>query len=184
MSNYATKNDLKGAIGIDTINLALKSNLAKLKADTDKIDIDELKTVPVDLSKLSNVVNYEVVKKTVYDKLAAKVNNIDTSGFVLKTKYDTDKSSLEKKFNDADKKIPNISVLVKKTLELEGRIPSITGLATISALTTVENKIPNVSNLAKKTDYDAKILDIENKHITTADNNKFTKDVVAYKIKK
>ena len=63
MSNYATKNYLKGAIGIDTINLALKSNLAKLKADIDKIDLDELKTVTVDLSKLSNVVNNEVVKK-------------------------------------------------------------------------------------------------------------------------
>ena len=41
-------------------------------------------------------------KKTLYDKLVAKVNNIDTSGFVLKTKYDTDKSDLEKKINDAD----------------------------------------------------------------------------------
>ena len=53
-------------------------------------------------------------KKTVYDKLVAKVSNIDTSGFVVKTKYDTDKSSLEKKINDADKNIPSTSGLVKK----------------------------------------------------------------------
>ena len=50
------------------------------------------------MSKLSNVVKNDVVKKTVYDKLAAKINNIDTSDFVLKTKYQTDKTELEKKF--------------------------------------------------------------------------------------
>ena len=84
-----------------------------------------------------------------YDKLVAKVNNINTSGFVLKTKYDTDKSDLEKK-------IPNISGLVKKTdhhakiTEIKSKIPSISGLATNSALTAVENKISDVSNLFKK----------------------------------
>ena len=55
--------------------------------------------VPVDLSKLSDIVKNDVVKKTDYDKLAAKVDNIDTSGFVLKTKYDTDKSELVFKTN-------------------------------------------------------------------------------------
>ena len=91
LSNYATK-----ATGIDISNRTLKSNLAKLKGEVDKIDVDKLKTVPVDFSKLSKVVNNEVVKKIVYEKLVAKVNNIETSGFVLKTKYDTDKSDLEK----------------------------------------------------------------------------------------
>ena len=56
-------------------------------------------------------------KKTVYDKLVAKVNNIDTTGFVLKTTYDTDQSYLEKKINDADKKIPDTSDLAKKTFK-------------------------------------------------------------------
>ena len=70
-----------------------------------KLDIDKLVPVPVVLSKLSNVVKNDVVKKTVYDKKVAKVNNIDTRGFVLKTKYDRDKSDLEKKIGDADKKI-------------------------------------------------------------------------------
>ena len=111
LSNYATKSDLKNATGIDTSSFALKSKLAILKTEVDKIDIDKLKTVPVDLSKLSNVVKNEVVTKTVYDKLVAKVNNIDTSGFVLKT----DKSDLEKKISDADKKTPDTSRLVKKS---------------------------------------------------------------------
>ena len=62
----------------------------------------KLKTVSVDLSKLSNVVNKDVVEKTVYNKLVAKVNSIDTIGFVLKIKYDTDKSDLDKRICDAD----------------------------------------------------------------------------------
>ena len=116
LSNYATKTDFKKAKGIDKSNLALKSNLAKLKAGLDKIDADKLKTVPDDLSKPSNVVNNEVVKKTVYDKLAAKVNNIDIRRFVLKTKYDTDKSTLEKEISDADKKYIKLEDLLKNTL--------------------------------------------------------------------
>ena len=101
--NYATKTSLKGATGIDKSNLALQSNLAKLKSEIYKIDSEKLKTFSTDLSKLRNVVDNEVVKKPVYDKLVANVNNIDTSGFVLKTIYDTDKSNLEKKVSDADK---------------------------------------------------------------------------------
>ena len=63
MSNYAIKTDSKKTKGIDTYNQALKSNLAKLKAEVDKIDIDKLKTIPTGLSKLSNIVDNEVVKK-------------------------------------------------------------------------------------------------------------------------
>ena len=141
LSSYATKADIKNITHIDTSSFALKANVANLKAEVDKLGTDKLKTVPVDLSKLSNVVKNDVVKKTVYDKLVTKVNNIDTSGFLLKTKYDTDKLELEKK-------IPNTSNFVKKSdyntkiSEIEGKIPSITGLATTSALTAVENKIP------------------------------------------
>ena len=72
----------------------LIANLANLKAEVDKLDIDKLVPIPVDLSKLSDVVNNGVVKKDVYDKLVIKVNNIDTSDSVLKTKYNTDKTEL------------------------------------------------------------------------------------------
>ena len=107
---------LKNATGIDTSKLALKSNLANLKAKIDKIDTGKLKPVPADLSKLSTVINNEVVKKTMYDKLVAKLNNTDTSGFILKTKYDTDKSDLEKKIHDADKKCLVLVDLLKKQI--------------------------------------------------------------------
>ena len=82
MSKYATKADLKNATVFNTSRLAAKSDLASLKAEIDKIYVGKLKTVPAALSKLSDVVNYDVVKKTVGDKLVAKVNNTDTSGFV------------------------------------------------------------------------------------------------------
>ena len=98
LSNYATKTDLKNISHIDTSNFALKINLASLKTEVDKLDIDKLAPVSVDLSKLSDIVKKDVVKKAVYDKLAAKANNIDTSALILKTKYQTDKTELEKKF--------------------------------------------------------------------------------------
>ena len=145
MSNYATKTNINNVSHTDTSSFALKSNLASLKTEVDKSDIDKLVPVPVDLSKLSDAVKNDVVKKTVYDKLVAKVNSIDTSGFVLKTKYDTDKSELENK-------IPDTSGLVKKTdynaqiNEIGGKIPTISGLATNAALTVVENKIPNIQS--------------------------------------
>ena len=82
----------------------------------DKIDVGKLKTVTVDLRKLSNVVNNDVVKKTVYNKLVPKVNNIDISGFVLKTKYDTSKSDLEKNVSDAEKRFLILADLLKKRL--------------------------------------------------------------------
>ena len=100
--------------------------------------------------------------KTVYDKLGAKVNSIDTNGFVLKPKYDTDKSEIENK-------IPDTSGLVKKTdynakiTEIESKIPSISGWATNVALAAVENKTPDVIGLVKKINYDTKYIQIEKK---------------------
>ena len=112
---------------VHTSGFALKSNLASLKNEVNKSDIDKSIPVPVDLCKLSDVVKNDVVKKTVYGELVAKVNSIDTSGFALKTKYDTDKAELEHK-------IPNTSGVVKKTdynskiTKIEGKIPIISGL--------------------------------------------------------
>ena len=161
LSNYATKTDLKNILHVDTSSFALKTNLSNLKTEVDKLDIGKLGAVPVDLSKLSNVVKNEVIKKTEYDKLVNKVNNIHTSGFLLKTKYDADK------------------------LKLENKIPDISNLATKTALTVIENKIPSVNNLVKKTDYNTKITDIENKlnnhnhdkYIDTSEFNKLATNV-------
>ena len=184
LSNYATKADIKNISPVDTSSFTLKTNLANLKSEVDKLDIDKLVPVPVDLNKLSDAVKNDVVKKDVYNKLVAKVDNIDTSGFVLKTKYDTDKLKLENK-------IPDTSGLVKKAdydskiREIEGNILDVSRLATKTTLTTVENKIPDVSNLVKKTDYNTKVTEIENKlnnhnhdkYITTPEFNTLAADV-------
>ena len=91
LSKYATKPESKEATEIDASNISLKPHLASSKTELENINVDKLRTVPVDLSKLSNVGNNDVVKKTAYDKLVSKVNNIDTSGFALKTKHSTGK---------------------------------------------------------------------------------------------
>ena len=126
------------------------------------------------MSKLSDAAK-NIVKKAVYDKLAAKVNNIDTSTFVL-----TDKTELESK-------IPDVTNFVKKTklTELENKISDVSSLATKTALTAVENKIPNVSSLVKKTNYDTKISEFEkkltyhnhDKYINTAQFNTLVADI-------
>ena len=185
LSNYATKKDIKNISHVDTSSFALKSKLASLKTEISKLDINKLVPVFVDLSKLSDVVKNDVAKKAVYNKLVAKVNSIDTSAFVSKTKYDTDKAELEKK-------IPDTSGLVKKTdynakiNEREGKILSISGLATNAVLTAVENKIPNISSLVKKTDYNTKITEIEkkltdhnrDKYIATPESNQLSTDIL------
>ena len=142
---YATKTNLKNVTHVDTSSFALKTNLANLKTEVDKLDIDKLAPVPVDLSKLSDVVKNDVVKKAVYDQLVAKVNNIDTSDFVLKTKYNSGKTELEKK-------IPNMTDFVEKAkfTELENKILDISSLTRKTALTAVENKIPDVAILLRK----------------------------------
>ena len=148
LSDYATKVDIKNILHGNTSSFALKTNLASLKTEVGKLDIDKLVPVPVDLSKLSDVVKNDVVKKDVYDKLVAKVNSIDISGFVLKTKHDTDKQELEDK-------IPDTSGLAEKTdyntkiAEIEGKIPDVTNLATKTTLSVVENKISSASSLVK-----------------------------------
>ena len=135
------------------------------------------------MSKLSNVVKNDVVKKTDYNKLVTISNNIDTSGFVLKTKYQTGKTEIENK-------VPDTSSLVKKTnyntkiTKIEGKIPDISNLATKTALNTVENEIPHVNSVVKKTDYNTKVTEIENKpnnhnqdkYITTPEFNTLAAD--------
>ena len=78
LSNYATKTDIKNISHVDTSSFALKSSLASLKTEVDKLDINKLVPVPADLSKLSDVVKNDVVTKTVFDELVAKVNSFDT----------------------------------------------------------------------------------------------------------
>ena len=81
VSNYATKTDLKNIAHVNTSNFALKTNLASLKTEVDKLDVDKLVPVSVDLSKLSDVFENDVVKK-----LTELENKIpDVSGLATKT---------------------------------------------------------------------------------------------------
>ena len=187
--------------------LLKKIDLANLKSDVDKLDIDKLKNlptnlsnlqskvdklddklvpVPVDLSKLSNVVENVVVKKDVYD---VKIKNVEDKIPDI-TKLAT-KTTLNAKINEVKGEIPNITNLVTTSglnaniNEVIGGIPNITNLVTTSALTAVENKIPIVRNLAKKTNYNTKISEIEkkitdhnhDKYITTPEFIKFIAEI-------
>ena len=136
LTNYATKTELKNITHVDVSSFASKTNLAALKTEVDKIDVDKLKTAPVDLARLTNVVENDLVKKTVYntkvtsieaqiagltkntvDNLAdiTKLKAIDTNSFVLKIKLTSDVTTLENKMDIVDKKIPDISGLATKT---------------------------------------------------------------------
>ena len=166
MANYATKDDVKNITHVNVSSYAGKTNLAALKSEVDKIDVDKLKTTPTDLAKLSNVVKNEVVKKTHYgtkvtsiesqiagvtkntlDNLAdiTKVKAVDTSNFVLKTKLASDVPTLENKINTVDKKIPDVSGLATKT-----SLTSYLQTATFnSKVTEVEKKIKSADMIAK-----------------------------------
>ena len=157
LSNYSTKADIKNISHFDTYSFALKTNLPNLKSEVDKLDIDKLVPVPTNLSKLSNVVKNDVVKKADYGKLVTKVDNIDASSLVKKTDYNTKIAEIEGKIHD-------LSNLATKTAltTVANKIPDTSNLATKTSLTTVENKIPDTSNLAKKSDYNTKSTSIEN----------------------
>ena len=124
LSSYATKKDINDITHVDVSGFVTKTNLAALKSEVDKIDVDKLKTAPVDLAKLSNVVK-NVVKKTDYntkvtstqnqiagvtkntlDNLAdiTKLKAVDTSNLVLKTKLASDVTNLKNKIDTVDKK--------------------------------------------------------------------------------
>ena len=105
VTNYATKTDLKNITHTDVSSFASKTNLAALKAEVDKIDVDKLKTVPDDLAKLSNAVKNEVVKNT----------DFSADNYVTRTKFSTDTTALDDKIDKVDKKIPNVSNLATKS---------------------------------------------------------------------
>ena len=168
----ATKTDLRNATDVDISKFAKKVDLANLRSNVDKSDIDKLKNVstnlsnlkskvdkldvfklvpvPFDLSKLNDIVKNDFVKKNVYN---AKMKNIEDK--IPITNLAT-KTTLNAKINAVKGEIPNITNLATnasfnaKINEVKGEIPNITNLATTSALTAAENKIPSVSNLVKK----------------------------------
>ena len=174
LSNYATKKDIKHITHIDASGFASKTNLAALKTEVDKTDTDKLKTVPDDLAKLSNVVKNDIVKKTDYNTLKSKVDSIDVSKYVGRTKYETDGKAIYDKIDAVEKKILVLTDFVTTArFNYEKNL-----LATKAALTTVESKIPDVSTLATKTSlssllpvstFNSKVTELGGK-VTTVDN--------------
>ena len=151
----------------------LSTNLRNLKSKVDKLDVNKLVPVPVDLSKLSYVVKNDVVKKDICN---TKIKNIedkipDITNLATNT-------TLNAKISEVKNEIPSITNLATtaalnaKINKIKNKIPNVTDLATTTALIPVENKIPNVSNLVKKTDYNTKLNDIENKIITDHGHDK------------
>ena len=125
LANYATKTDLKKITHVDISSFASKTNLAALKTEVNKIDVDKLKTTPTDLAKLSNVVKNDVVKKTDYNAKVTSIESqiegvaknttdnlnditklkaVDISNFVLKTKFSADIDTLDDKIDGVGKK--------------------------------------------------------------------------------
>ena len=166
LTNYATKTDLNNITHVHTSSFASKTNLTALKTEVDKRDIDKLKTAPTDLAKLTNAVENDLVKKTVYNtkvtiiegQIAGLTKNtidnfaditkfkaIDTNTFVLKTKLESDVPTLENKMNTVDKKISDISGLATKT-SLNAYLPTSTFN---SKVTEVEHKIKAADIIAK-----------------------------------
>ena len=166
LTNYTTKTDLNNITHVDTSSFASKTNLAALKTEVNKIDVDKVKTAPTDLAKLTNAVENDLVKRTVYntkvtsietqiagltkntvDNLAdiTKLKAIDTNSFVLKTKLASDVTTSENKIDTVDKKIPDISGLATKT-SLNAYLQTSTFN---SEVTEVENKIKANDTLAK-----------------------------------
>ena len=166
LTNYATKTDLNNITHVDVSSFASKTNLAALKTKVDKIDIDKLNTVPVDIAKLTNVVKNEVVKKTDYntkvtsietkirgltknttDNLAdiTKLKAIYTDTFVTRTKFSADTNTLDDKIDGVEKKIPAISGLATKTSSNAYLQTSTFN----SKVTEVENKIKAADIIAK-----------------------------------
>ena len=173
-----------------------KTNLAALKTEVDKIDADKLKTVPVDLAKLSNVVNNDVVKKTDYNSKVTSIESqivgvtkntldnlgditklkaVDTRNFVLKTKLASDVTTLENKIDTVDKKIPDISGLATKT-----SLTSYLQTATFnSKVTEVENKIKSADIIPKSAN--TKANSIKSDSIGYAKNAEVATDITTIK---
>ena len=166
LTNYATKTDLKNITHVDFSSFASKTNLAALKTEVDKIDVDKLKTTPTDLAKLSNVVKNDVVKETDYNAKVTsiegqiagvtknttdnlnditKLKAVDTSNFVLKTKFSADINTLDDKIDGVEKEIPDISGLATKT-SLNDYLKT---SAFTSKVTEVESKIKDTDIIAK-----------------------------------
>ena len=108
LSNYATKEDLKNITHVDTSSYALKTNLASLKTEVDKLDIPKLTTLPIDVAKLTNKVANDIVEKTDFNTLEKKVTDNKTEQDNLEAKVDENDSTTKTSIDNLKTKVDNI----------------------------------------------------------------------------
>ena len=186
LSNYATKTDLKNSTGVDISKFAKKIALPNLKSNAYKLDIDKLKNVPSGLISLKSKVD-----KLDIDKLVPAFVGLSKLSDVIKNdvvKKDVD----DAKMKNIEDKIPDITNLATKTTlndkinEVQDEIPTITNFVPTTALTTIKNKIPNVTNLVKKLTITQKLVKLKkkitdhvhDKYITTPEFNTLTAEIL------
>ena len=173
LTNYATKNDLKNITHVDVSSFASKTNLAALQSEVDKIDVDKLKTALVDLTKLTNAIENDLVKKTVYNTKVTsietqiagltkntvvnladitKLKTIDTNSFVTRTKFSADANALDDKIDGVEKK--------KKKTDISG-LATKTSFNAYLQTSTFNSKVTEVENKIKAADIIAKSANIK-----------------------
>ena len=188
LANYATKTDLNNITHVDVSRFASKTNLAALKTEVDKIDADKLKTTPADLTKLTNAIENDVVKKTDYNAKVTsieaqiagltkntvdnldditKLKAIDNNSFVTRTKFSADTNALDDKIDGVEKKVQDISGLASKTSlsDYAKKVDYVSNASLTSQLNNLKSQhiaieVTGIDNKTKKNTND--ILEVKN----------------------
>ena len=179
LANYATKTDLENITHVDVSSFASKTNLAALKNEVDKINIDKLKTAPTDLAKLTNAIENDIVKKTDYN---TKITSIEAKIIGISKNTVNNLTNILKNLKKLIKKISDISGLATKTslndylktstfnskvTEVESKIKDVDIIAK-SAVTKANTIKSNLTSYATKADLATDITAIKNDYVTNA----------------
>ena len=158
LKKYATKEEVKNITHVDTSSFELKTNLASLKTEVDKLDIPKLKTVPVDLADLSKEVQEDFTKKTDFNSLNTKVDKIETDNDNIEIIINKNDTSIKTIVNSLKTKVDDIDVS-KYVLKTDYD----------TTIGNLELKIPDISGKLNTSDFNSKVNELENK-IKTAEN--------------
>ena len=158
LKNYVTKEDLKNITHVDTSSYPLKTNLASLKTEVDKLGILKLSTLPTDLAKLTNKVANDLFEETDFNKLEKKVTGNKTEQDNLETKVSSNDSTTKTSINNLKTKVDGID-LTKYVLKSNYD----------TKVGSLELKIPDVSGLLQTSDFNSKVSELENE-IKTAES--------------
>ena len=158
LKNYATKEELKNITHVDTSSFALKTNLALLKTEVDKLDIPKLRTVPIDLADLSKEVQEDFTKKTDFNSLKTKVD-----------KNEPDNDNIESIVNKNDTATKTIINTLKTKVDGIDLTNYVLKSNYDTKIGNLELKIPDIKGLLQKSSFNSKVTELENE-TKTADN--------------